>query len=232
MSRFERSSTLRMSLLAFLLTAFVAGCGSGSGGPDQILGTGGAGALDTTRPTVTSTVPAAGATGVALNTSVTASFSEPMDPSTITTGTFTLACPAGTAIAGTVSYASSGNTATFDPASNLPASTTCTATITTGARDTAGNALASNFVWTFTTGAAADTTPPIITSRNPANGATGVCLQKRINATFNEAMDPSTITTATFTVQNPDLSFVGGTVSYNATTVRRHVCSNKQSDSQ
>jgi hypothetical protein len=39
MYRFESYSKPRMSFLAFLLTAFVAGCGSGSGAPDPILGT-------------------------------------------------------------------------------------------------------------------------------------------------------------------------------------------------
>jgi hypothetical protein len=52
-------------------------------------------------------------------------------------------------VSGAVSYA--GLTATFDPASNLASNTVYTATITTGAKDLAGNALASNFVWSFTT---------------------------------------------------------------------------------
>ena len=43
--------------------------------------------------------------------------------------------------------------ATFTPNNALTLSTTYTATITTGARDLFGNALASDFVWTFTTSA-------------------------------------------------------------------------------
>jgi hypothetical protein len=50
-----------------------------------------------------------------------------------------------------VTYA--GVTATFTPSSNLTYSTTYTATITTGAKDLAGNAVAINKAWTFTTGA-------------------------------------------------------------------------------
>ena len=53
---------------------------------------------------------------------------------------------------GTVTYAGTG--AIFAPASDLTASTVYTATITTGAKDLAGNALASDYVWSFTTGAA------------------------------------------------------------------------------
>src|SRR6185295_11445387 len=48
-------------------------------------------------------------------------------------------------------YVASTNTATFAPTSALVASTAYTATITTGAKDAAGNAMASNKAWTFTT---------------------------------------------------------------------------------
>lgn len=168
---------------------------------------------DSTRPTVSSTVPAAGATGVARNSLITATFSEPMDPETINTTTFTVG-----GVTGTVAYAVNGNVATFTPSSTLAASTTYQATITTGAKDLAGNAIASNFTWTFTTGATTDTTAPTISSRNPEDGTTGVCINHSVNATFSEAMDPTTITTLTFKVQKPDLSEVLGTVSYNATT--------------
>ena len=149
-------------------------------------------APDTTTPTVSSTVPANGATGVPINTKLTATFSEAMDPANVTTTTFTVK-QGTTAVSGTVTY--SGVTAVFTPASTLAASTTYTATITTGAKDLAGNALASNYVWSFTTGAAADTTAPTVSSTVPANSATGVPISYNLTATFSEAMDPVTITT-------------------------------------
>jgi hypothetical protein len=170
-------------------------------------------ALDTTPPTVISTDPGNGATGVALNKKVGATFSETMDPLTITTSTFTLQQGA-TNVPGTVTYL--GTTATFSPASNLASSTTYTATVTTGAKDLAGNALASNFVWSFTTGAALDTTPPTVVSVSPLNGATGVALNKQPSATFSEAMDPLTMTTANFSVTGPGVTPVTGTVAYDA----------------
>lgn len=71
-----------------------------------------------------------------------------MNPLTITAATFTLKRGL-TPVSGAVSYA--GVTATFTPAVNLAASTTYTATITTGAKDLAGNALAVGKVWSFTT---------------------------------------------------------------------------------
>jgi len=87
---------------------------------------------------------------VAINADITATFSEEMESTTIDTDSFTLAT--GTAmVSGTVSYDESTATASFNPASSLAAGVTYTATITTGATDVAGNALALNKVWTFTT---------------------------------------------------------------------------------
>ena len=113
-------------------------------------------AQDVTPPTVVSTDPANNATGVDLNKVIAATFSEAMDPATITTTTFTLK-HGTTPVLGTVTYAGAG--VTFTPTGNLTASTTYTATITTGATDLAGNALASDYVWSFTTGAAQDVPP-------------------------------------------------------------------------
>ncbi|MCL4547091.1 MAG: Ig-like domain-containing protein [Bacteroidetes bacterium] len=167
-----------------------------------------------TIPTVISTNPTNAATGVAFNSKVTATFSEAMNSSTITTATFTLM--QGTSfVSGTVSY--TGITATFSPSSNLAPNTTYTATITTGAKDAEGSALAQNYVWSFTTGAAAVITPPNVSSTDPANAATGIALNQKIAATFSVAMDVSTITSSTFTLKQGTAS-VSGFVSYTGTT--------------
>jgi hypothetical protein len=108
-------------------------------------------ATDATAPTVSSTDPANTASGVPFNRSPTASFSEAMDPATITGTTFTFT-QGVTPVPGTVTFV--GSVATFNPTGNLAASTLYTATITTGVMDLAGNALAVAFTWSFTTGAA------------------------------------------------------------------------------
>ena len=166
---------------------------------------------DSTAPIVTSTDPANAAASVAINKKIVANFSEALDALTIATATFTLRQGA-TPVSGTVTYV--GTIATFTPASNLAPGTTFTATLTTGITDLAGNALASNVVWSFTTGATADSTAPTVTLTNPANAATGVAINKRINATFSEAIDPLAITTATFTLLGPGVTPVPGTVAY------------------
>ena len=153
MNRFESYAKRLTWCIPFLLAVFAAGCG---GGRDPILGTGVT--PDTTRPTVTYTIPAAGATGVATNTKVTVTFSKDMNPATITATSFTLTGPGTTAVAGAVAYPGGVRTATFTPTSVLAANTLFTATITTGAKDVAGNALASNFVWTSEDNDAADAT--------------------------------------------------------------------------
>lgn len=172
---------------------------------------------DTTAPTVILTNPANLATGVPTNSAITATFSEAMNAATITTTTFTVTGPGVTPVVGTVSYAAVSNTAIFTPSAPLAANTLFTATVTAGATDLAGNALAGGAApnpWTFTTGATLDSTPPTITLTNPANAAVGVAINASVNATFSEAMDPSTISTGTFTLAGPGVTPVTGSVTY------------------
>jgi hypothetical protein len=170
---------------------------------------------DTTSPTVTSVEPASAATGVDSDTRITATFSEAMDPTTITRPTFALK-QGTTPVPGNVSnvtYAGS-STATFTPRDSLASNATFTATITDGVKDLAGKALGSSFVWSFTTGPPPDTTAPTVTSTSPANAATGVSLKTRITATFSEAMAPRAITTAQFGLKQQGSTRVSGTVTY------------------
>src|SRR5580698_5573335 len=171
-------------------------------------------AASVTVPTVISTAPANGGTGVAIGNQLAATFSEAMNPATISASTFTLK-QAGAPVAGAVTY--TGTTATFAPASNLLTSTGYTATITTGAQDLAGDALAANYVWTFTTGAGTDTTRPTVTFTAPLNGAQGVPIGGILTAAFSEPMAPLTITTATFTLQQ-GATPVSGTVTSSGMT--------------
>jgi hypothetical protein len=102
--------------------------------------------VDTIAPSVVSTSPANGASNVAVGTTVTATFSEAMKASTMTTGSFTL-----DGVSGSVSYNSGTYTATFAPSSNLSYGTTYTATLSTAITDAAGNPLASAYSWSFDT---------------------------------------------------------------------------------
>ncbi len=165
-------------------------------------------------PKVTSTTPANSATGVSINATITATFNEAMDASTINSLSFTVTN--GTVpVSGKIEY--SGLIASFSPASQLIPNTTYTGTITTNARDLSHNAMVANYVWSFTTGAAPDTTAPTVIATDPANNATGVPLNKIITATFSEVMNPATISTTTFTIKN-GATPVLGTVTYSGST--------------
>ncbi|YCH14876.1 Ig-like domain-containing protein [Arthrobacter sp. D1-17] len=160
---------------------------------------------DTTAPTVTDTSPAAGATGVAVTANVTGTFSEAMNDATVTPETFTLSTGT-TTVPAAVTYTGTDRTATLNPTADLAAGTTYTATIkggTDGVKDAAGNTLAADKTWSFTTaaaGAPSDTTAPTVTGTSPAAGATGVAVTANVTGTFSEAMDAATITPATFTL--------------------------------
>ncbi len=174
------------------------------------------GGADVTPPTVLSAVPANNATGIATSIHPAITFSEAMNSTTINTTNFTLK-QGSTTIAGSVAY--SGTTATFTPSSALVANTIYTGTITTGAKDAAGNALASDYTWSFTTAAAApsDVTPPTVLSVAPANNATSVATSIHPAITFSEAMSSTTINTTNFTLKQGSTS-VAGSVAYSGTT--------------
>jgi hypothetical protein len=160
-------------------------------------------------------VPGCGGQGVPINRKIAASFDQAMDPATITTTTFTVTGPGTTPVDGGITYDATNNAAIFAPTSGLlPASTTFTATITTGAKSAAEVPLANDFVWTFATGANSDTTAPTVISTDPANTAGSVATNQKITAIFGEPMDSSTITGTTFTVTGPGLTPVAGTVTY------------------
>lgn len=183
--------------LASLLVVFIAGCGQET----------------VTIPGVVSVTPAQGANGVVISTTVTATFSMAMSPSTITSSTFTLTGPGGTAVAGAVSY--SGNVATFTPAAVLAYSTTYTATITNGAATPGGAELLGNYTWSFTT--LAPTALGVAVT--PAPFAQNVALAATISATFSQAMNCATLASpaTTFTVMDPSGAAVNGTVTCSGT---------------
>jgi len=186
----------KIKLLALLSVVIIAGCKDHNSDPGPT-------------PTVSSTSPAASAVGVERNTLVTASFSAAMNPTTVTGLTFTV-LNGTAAVAGTVSY--TGTTATFKPTSILDASTVYTATLTTGTKASTGSSLAANKVWNFTTVGL-----PVAGSTDPLDKAIGVAPNKVVAITFSGAMDPTTITSSTFTLMQGTTS-VSGTVAYSGTT--------------
>jgi len=211
-------STIKVS--AVLVTAALAlfqiqGCGGGGGGdatPQK----------DTAKPTVVSTTPAQNGVAVGTNSAITITFDEPIDSETVNAQTtFTLKKDGTTTVAGSVTTV--GTTALFKPTGDLSAEASYTATVTTGVKDLAGNALAAHYTWNFTTpatGAATDTTLPTVLSRFPAANSTDVTLNADLAVNFSEAIDPATINPQTFTLVKKGTTpvAVAGVVTYVGTT--------------
>lgn len=175
---------------------------------------------DVTPPTVVSVSPAAGATGVAVNTAVTVTFSEAMSTASITTATILLKDAANNTVPASVTYNSANNSATLTPNSALAVSTMYTLSVlggSAGVKDAAGNALASTFTSSFTT-TVPDTTPPTVIAVSPAAGATNVPVSTVVTVKFSEAMTASTISASTFRLTNPVGTVIPATVTYSAAT--------------
>jgi hypothetical protein len=123
----------------------------------KLIAGGGGGDGDGIAPTVNSVSPDDDATGVAVGSNVTVTFSEPINPDTVTSSTFTLSN--GGTVSGVITVAGDGISATFNPTNDLAASTTYTVTVTTGVEDVAGNNLAVNFTSQFTTATSGEPPP-------------------------------------------------------------------------
>ena len=103
--------------------------------------------VDITPPLLTGHLPISGGTRVSVTAPVTISFSEALDPTTVSAATFTLR----PAQAGTLAYDPATRTASFTPTPRLAPTTTYTAAVSTGVKDLAGNPLVAPVSWTFTT---------------------------------------------------------------------------------
>ena len=143
---------------------------------------------DTTSPTVVSTDPANNATGVPLDKTISITFSEEVNAGP-NYGGIAVVDNQGNAVATTNRIG--GKVLTIDPTSNLNPNTRYTVYLPAGAvKDAAGNQLAQDYDFAFTTTAATvDTTPPTVISTDPANNATGVPLDKTISITFSEEVN-------------------------------------------
>ena len=142
---------------------------------------------ETVAPTVQATTPGP-APVRSLNATVSAEFSEAIDPASIGAATLTVRDAAGAPVAGSVSL--QGTTARFTPA--LPwASGTYTATVD-GARDRVGNPLAAPRSWTFVV----DETAPGVVASTPAMGAADVAIGTNIVVDFSEEIEPTLVVSA------------------------------------
>jgi len=133
----KTTSTNRNLYFSLLLPLFLSACGGGGGGSSA--------------PGVSSTSPADNASEVARNSNITATFNKDILNTSVDATSFTLATSSGENTAGSVSFDGADNIATFTPTDSLANLANYTATLSTAIIDLSGNALASNYNWSFTT---------------------------------------------------------------------------------
>ena len=165
-----------------------------------------AGTADTTAPTVTSVTPVNNSTNLGLNTSVTLTFSKPLNPSTVNNSTFNL-FNGTTRMNPGVSLSSDYQVVTMSI--GLPNNAKITVVATSGVQDLAGNHLA-DFSSGFTTVQLTSGTRPSVTGERPGTNASSVPAGSPIVLFVNEALNPSTVNTALNVSQNGVL--VAGTI--------------------
>ncbi|MBI3448564.1 MAG: Ig-like domain-containing protein [Acidobacteria bacterium] len=178
--------------------------------------------------TITASDPNQSQTVTAAPTAVTVTFSEAMDPSTISISSILLAGSAGSITADSVTYDAATTTASFNFAAGLP-DDSYTLTVHGSAapqvKDFAGNNLdgdnngstGGDFSLAFVVDTDAS---PTITTVNPSDTQVKTVFSgaQTVTATFSEAMNAATITTSTFLVGATGGGVSCSPVTYNAAT--------------
>lgn len=156
-------------------------------------------------PLVLTTSPIDGAINVSQGEVISVTFNKTMNQSTITANSFTVSDV--TPLSGSMTFeeTESGTTVFFTPASSLNPNTTYTGKVFTSVKDSDGNALQVDYVWSFSTGSQL---APVVISTDPLNAAINVDLNKVIVATFNQVMDPVTLTSS-FTISDGTSNIAG-----------------------
>ncbi len=154
---------------------------------------------DTVAPTVQTVSPPNGAVSVPVNVRVDVRITDALNPSTVN-GNSVVVSAGGVQSPGTVTLSSDGMTLSFVSSGSLATNTAYTVNVS-GVTDQSGNLL-TPFTSSFTTSSSgtANTNHPTVQSANPVNGSAGVSVTSPIVLTFNEAIDPTTVSVATIPI--------------------------------
>ncbi len=173
--------------------------------------------LDADAPFVVSVLPEADSTGAVPDAPIVVTLSERIDPATVDTGTFIVRA-AGEIVSGSVSVSPVEPVIAFTPSAALPDLTRIDVTLradrvdfegrvtSAGIHDLAGISLAGDYVFSYIT---ADTTPPVLVSASPADGAREIDLASVLRFEFSEPIAAASLSALTVTA---DGVAVGGRV--------------------
>jgi hypothetical protein len=179
---------------------------------------------DTTPPELTRTSPFNNGINISIASNITATFNEAMDESSLNETTFILKDQNQNSITGSISYSEwNGYTAKFTPDFLLDYSNTYTATITTGVSDYhGGNNLQQDYSWSFTTRSNPDITPPEIIDTSPVQNSYCASVNSPVSVTFDEAIDPETLSSSSFYLHDASNNLVTSTLSYSEPVASLH----------
>lgn len=181
---------------------------------------------DTTGPTVGGTFPNDGTTGIDRATyDITVGFNESIDPATLTSSTLKVIPDTNSNDTADdtpltniqVRLDPDGRVAHVSPLTLLTASKKHFIQVTTGVKDSAGNAVASTITKSFTTGtnvngAASDTTGPYVVFSEASNFGIGISYSEPLNSL-------DAVSSTVFRLESPEgvpLSLSGKTIEYKA----------------
>ncbi|MGH9895072.1 MAG: Ig-like domain-containing protein, partial [bacterium] len=167
-------------------------------------------AADTVRPTITSVEPANNSVDIPTNVKIQVTFSERVNPISVTESTFFLTdFNTGAMIPGSISVAPNRLSASFVPAA-LAGSTKYRVTVS-GVTDLTAQT-ASFFSSTFTTGLGADGDGPMVVAVSPPDGTTGVPVNARVVVQLNEPVSALSVGSEAIQVSSAG-GAVGGAIS-------------------
>lgn len=149
------------------------------------------GVVDAVPPTVTSVTPTDGSTNLGLNTTISLTFSKPLNPNTINNNNFAL-FNGSTRLSTSIGH--SQDLQTVNLSTGLPNNVTITVIATSGVADLSGNAL-TDFRSSFTTVQVGNTTRPSIIGQRPGNGTTQVPSISPVVFFANAPLNPATVGT-------------------------------------
>jgi hypothetical protein len=153
---------------------------------------------DSNAPHVVSMVPNDGLVDVATGTPIVLTFSESLDPATITNNTFALFVNGAFVSLRDLSRSADNRTVVLT--ANLPAASVVSVIVSNEVRDLSGNAM-NDFVGAFTTALPRDTTTPQVVTQFPGRGAFNVLPQAPIVLYMSEPMNAATLAGAVHVAQ-------------------------------
>ncbi len=166
---------------------------------------------DITPPAVAQIDPLDGATDVPVNGMVVVRFTEPLQATSVVIGTINVVGD-GTDVPGGVVLSNDGLSVTFEPTEMLVPLAIHTVEIQ-NLRDLAGNLMANTATSTFTTADFVDMVAPTVEATSPIANQADVPINAPFTVEFSERMDPASLTTTTFTLQDRvSFDFVPGMI--------------------